>query len=301
MPEATRRVAVTGASGLIGRALTRAFEAQRVDVVRIGRSSESTIRWDIDAGTIDLSALEGVDAVVNLAGATIARRWTVARQREIAESRMRATTLIATAVTRLRHPPRMLLSGSAVGFYGDRGDELLTEDASRGTGFLADVAAAWEAATQPAEAAGIPVSHLRTGIVIARSGGALQKMLIPFRLGLGGRVGSGRQWMSWIGLHDAVRAVVFAVERSIAGPVNLVGPEPVTNMEFTGVLGAALRRPTLLPVPAFAIRATFGAMGRETLLASQRATPSRLLAAGFRFDDPDIASALRRELAGTVE
>jgi hypothetical protein len=272
------------------------LRADGIGVVRIGRGDDADVRWEVSRGTLDGGALEDLDAVVNLAGATIAQRWTAARKREILDSRVQGTSLLARTLAQLQRPPRVLLSGSAVGVYGDRGDETLNETSNTGSGFLADVACAWERATRDASAAGIRVVHSRTGVVLSRDGGALPKMITPFRFGVGGPVGNGRQWMSWIGLHDFVRAVRFLMVSDSTGPVNVVAPNPVTGNEFATTLGVVLRRSAFVPVPAMALRVAFGEMADETLLASQRAVPARLGADGFSFDEPELAGALRQEL-----
>ena len=293
---AIRRVAITGASGLIGGALAAALRSDGIAVVRVGRGEAADVRWDVGRGVLDPAALEGLDAVVNLAGATIAQRWTMARKREIHDSRVHGTLLLARTLTSLRRPPPVLLSGSAMGVYGDRGDEVLRETSSPGTGFLADVSRAWELATRDVSEAGIAVAHLRTGLVLARDGGALAKMITPFRFGVGGVVGTGRQWMSWVGLHDLVRAIRFLMVRRTTGPVNIVAPNPVTGAEFAKTLGTVLHRPSLVPVPSIALRLAFGEMAEETVLASQRVVPEQLTAAGFSFDEPHLPGALRREI-----
>lgn len=264
--------------------------------MRIGRGPEADVRWDVGTGVLDAAALEDLDAVVSLVGATIGERWTPARKRAIHDSRVHSTALLARTLTRLRRPPTVFLSGSAMGVYGDRGDEMLRETSRAGTGFLADVARAWELAAQAASDAGIAVSLLRTGLVLSRDGGALAKMITPFRLGVGGTLGNGRQWMSWIGLHDIVRAIRFVMVRRIAGPVNIATPNPVTGAEFAKTLGAVLHRPSLVPVPAIALRIVFGEMAGQTLLASQRIVPERLTAEGFSFDEPLLSGALKREI-----
>ena len=255
------------------------------------------IVWGPEAGRLDPHALDGVDAVVHLAGEPIAQRWTTATKRRIRESRVRGTELLAAAVASLARPPRVLVSGSAMGIYGDRGNEELDETSTVGGDFLAAVATEWEAAAEPAARAGIRVVKLRTGLVLSPGGGALAKLLLPFRMGVGGRVGSGRQWVSWIGLDDAVSAIIHAIgTEPLAGPVNLVAPAPVTNAELTATLARVLRRPAIVPVPAFALRLAFGEMGEATLLASQRIRPRRLLESGYRFRFPTLESALRHEL-----
>lgn len=293
-------IAITGASGLIGRALASSLRADGHRVRPLARPSSSRsdgdrITWDPAAGTIDGAALEGVDAVVHLAGEGIASGpWTRAQRARIHDSRVDGTTLLARALADLDAPPAVLLSGSAIGYYGDRGDDRLTEADGPGDDFLAEVCVAWEAATAPAEAAGIRVAHLRTGIVLDRSGGALGKQLPLFRLGLGGRAGRGTQWMSWITIVDEVRAIRFALESEVAGPLNLTAPGPVTNAEFTRALGTALHRPTFLTVPRLAKKAPagIGDLVGSLLFTSARVEPAALLAAGFRFEHPELDEAL---------
>jgi hypothetical protein len=298
-------VAVTGSSGLIGSALVRALRDRGAGVRRVVRRDArgpDEISWHPDRGTIDAARLERVDAVVNLAGETIGRRWTSARKEGIRASRVRGTALLSRALASLSPRPRVLVSASAVGFYGSRGSDVLDESSAPGADFLASVCADWEAATHAASDAGIRVVHLRTGMVLSRAGGGLAKLLPLFRLGLGGRMGRGDQWLSWISLDDAVEAIValLGVESpafgAVAGPVNLVAPEPVTNGEFTRVLAAVLSRPAALAVPRVALELMLGEMARETVLASQRALPRRLLEAGFEFRYPGLAEALRATL-----
>ncbi len=295
-------IVLSGASGLIGSALTRRLngEGHRVSALvrRTARAGE--IRWDPESGTLDPADLEGVDAVVHLAGETVGVRWTAARKARIRNSRVRGTGLLSTALGRLRARPAVLVSASASGIYGDRGDEVLNENSSLGDpkgDFLASVGQEWEAAAEPARAAGIRVVHPRFGLVLSREGGALKKMLLPFRLGLGGRLGNGTQWMSWIALDDAVSAITHLLTReTLDGPVNVTAPTPVRNRDFTRILGETLSRPTLFPVPAAALRLAFGQMADGTLLASTRVAPQRLVASGFRFAHPDLESALRHVL-----
>jgi hypothetical protein len=292
------KIAVSGASGLIGTALVPVLEAAGHRVVRLVRR-ESTgpgeVAWSPADGTIDTAALDGVDAFVNLSGATIGRRWTERRKAEILESRVASTGLLARTAAELDPRPALVSSGGT-GIYGDRGDEVLTEDSTLGSGFLADVGKAWEAAADPAREAGVRVVSFRQGIVLTRRGGALERMLTPFRLGLGGRVGSGRQWWSWVALDDSVRAVRFALESDLAGAVNLTSASPATNAQFAKALGRALHRPTVFPVPALAVKALFGEMGEAALLEGQRALPARLLEAGFEFRFPELDEALERAL-----
>lgn len=296
-------IAITGSSGLIGRALTAALAAGGHRVVRVLRRDpapgEDALRWDPPAGTIDRAALEGIDAVVHLAGAGIGdRRWNEAYKREILESRTRSTALLASTLAGLERKPAVFLSGSAIGIYGDRGDEVLTEASEPGRSFLAGVAVQWEAEAAPAVEAGIRTAFLRTGIVLTPEGGALAKLLPLFRLGLGGRMGSGRQWWSWISLADEVGAIRFLLDAPVQGPVNLTAPTPVTNAEFTKVLARVLGRPALLPVPAFAPKLLRGPeLAQELLFASQRVRPTVLEGAGYGFAHPDLETALR-ELLG---
>ncbi|HWQ22649.1 MAG TPA: TIGR01777 family oxidoreductase [Gaiellaceae bacterium] len=295
------KVVVSGASGLIGSALVPALEAAGHEVVRLVRrepADDGEARWDPAAGTIDSGRLTGAAAIVCLSGATIGRRWTEGRKREILESRVASTSLLARTAAELDPPPSVFLCAGGVGIYGDRGDEILTEESELGSGFLADVGRAWEAAAEPAREAGIRVVTFRQGIVLARRGGALPRLLTPFRLGLGGRIGSGRQWWSWVALDDLVSAYLFALEHDLRGPVNLVAPNPVTNRQFVQALARALRRPALVPLPAPLVVAMFGEMGKAALLEGQRALPARLLDAGFIFTYPELGPALARALQG---
>lgn len=295
-----KTIAISGASGLIGSALAASLAGQGHTVLRlVRRRHDAGVFWNPEAGEIDAASLEGVDAVVHLAGAPIAERWTSAQKRLIRDSRVLGTRLVASTLAGLRKKPEVMISGSAIGIYGSRrGDEVLDEGSSTGGDFLADVSREWEAAAAPAGEGGIRLVHSRTGLVLAPSGGVLGKMLLPFRMGAGGRVASGRQWFSWIALDDAVQALTFMMEaESLRGPVNMVAPNPVTNAEFTTVLGRVLGRPTVATVPAIAIKLAFGEMGEHTVLASQRVMPQRLLEAGYRFRHPHAEEALRFELA----
>lgn len=296
------RVAITGASGLIGSAL-RPFltgGGHRADVLvrRKPDAAKGEIAWGPAAGAIDSAALEGVDAVVHLAGENISRgRWTDARKAEFRASRVDSTRLLCRTLARLERPPKVLVSASAIGFYGDRADERLTEDSLKGAGFLPELADEWEAATAEASAAGIRVVNARLGVVIAARGGALAAMLAPFRLGLGGPMGSGRQYLSWISLDDVLGIMLEAIfNESLRGPVNLTAPAPVTNREFVRTLGRVLRRPTVLGVPGAAIRVLFGEMGVATVLASANVLPQKIAATGYAFRHPTLESALRTEL-----
>jgi uncharacterized protein len=295
-------VAITGAGGLIGSALARSLRADG-HVVRplvrpasSGAPSAAAIRWDPTASTIESDALEGIDAVVHLAGAGIGdKRWSPARKREIRESRVRGTDLVARTLAGLGRPPAVFVCGSAVGFYGDRGDEVLTERSAPGTDFLAGVVQAWEAAAKPAVDAGIRTVFLRNGVVLAADGGMLPRLVILFRLFVGGRLGSGRQWLSWVSIDDEVGVIRFLLDHAdTSGPVNVTSPAPATNAQFTKALGAALHRPTVVPVPAVGPRLVLGReMADELLFVSQRAVPAALTAAGYRFTHPDVATALR--------
>lgn len=296
------QIVISGASGLVGGALVEALARQGHSVLRLVRTKDrpapGAIPWHPDDGQLDSTRLEGLDAVVHLAGENIASgRWTARRKARIRDSRVNGTTLLCGALARCARPPKVLLSASAVGFYGDRGDEWATEDMGEGRGFLADVCAAWESATQSASQCGIRVVNGRIGMVLSAAGGALKKMLTPFRLGMGGRIGSGRQWMSWIELDDLVAAIEFClVHEALRGPVNLVSPHPVTNLQFTKALGAALHRPTVMPMPAFAARLVFGELADALLLSSLRARPTRLAECGFEFRHGSLAAALQRQL-----
>ena len=295
-------VAITGASGLIGRALLARLRSKGRRVRRLVRSARADasddIVWDPMRGVLNPRDLEGAEAVVHLAGEPIAQRWTGSPREAIRESRVRGTELLARAIATLERKPSVLLSGSAVGFYGDRGDEAVDEESASGTDFLAGVAREWETATAAAKGAGVRVVLLRTGIVLSPQGGALERLLPPFRLGIGGPIGTGRQWMSWIALDDHVDAMEHAMATTgLHGPVNLVSPNPVTNAEFAATLGRALGRPALVPVPSFALELLYGEMARATILAGQRVLPRALLRAGFEFAHPTLEEALRFELA----
>lgn len=294
-------VIVTGSSGLIGTPLVASLEGDGHRVRRLVRrvpTGADEVRWDIAAGEIDQSGLEGADAVVHLAGPGIGdKRWSEGRKRDLRDARVDGTTLLAEALAGLAAPPRVLLSGSAIGYYGDRGDEELTEKSTAGDDFLADLCRDWEAAAAAAAAAGIRVALIRTGIVLAPGGGALERLLPLFKLGLGGRLGSGDQFWSWITLQDEVRGIRHLLEADVSGPVNLTAPEPETNATLTTTLGEVLHRPTFLPVPRFGPKILLGGEATETFLyASQRVFPKVLEADGFTFEHPDLESALRATL-----
>jgi len=296
----SRAIALSGASGLLGSAMAPALAAAGWQVRPLVRRTPGPgeIRWDPAAGTIDASALAGVSAAVHLAGESIAEgRWTPARKARIRSSRILGSRLLSESLARLPVRPDVLVSASAVGIYGDRGDELLDENSPLGTDFLAEVGKEWEGATAPASDAGIRVVHLRFGIILSKEGGALPRMVTPFQLGAGGPIGNGRQWMSWIAIDDAVTIVLEALRnKEMRGPFNAVAPDPVRNADFAARLGEVLHRPALVPAPAFALRLLFGEMADAALLASQRAVPARLTALGFSFRHPTLAEALRTVL-----
>ncbi|MGQ0561812.1 MAG: TIGR01777 family oxidoreductase [Gemmatimonadota bacterium] len=289
------RIAITGSSGLIGSALVPALEASGHTVVRMVRGRD----WDPRAGTVELSSLEACDAVVHLAGASLAGLWTRARKRRIFESRERGTRALAMALARLSRPPSVLLSASAIGYYGPRAaDERVAEGEPRGPGFLADVVEAWERAADPARDAGIRVVNSRFAVVLSAQGGALAAALPIFRLGLGGRLGSGRQIWSWVAIDDVVQAIAFCLARpDLSGPVNVAAPQAVTNLAFTRTLGRVLRRPTIMAVPAFALKLAGGQMAREALLSGVRVVPRKLEEAGYEFRYAELETALRHLLA----
>ena len=297
-------IIVTGARGLIGRALVPFSTTDGHRVIRLVRSKAGSgagdVAWNPTAGTLDRAAFGGLAAVVHLAGENIFGRWTARKKARIRDSRGRATRLLCESLAQLSPPPRVLVCASAVGYYGDRGAEVLREESAPGNSFLAEVCREWEAATQAVTDAGIRVVNLRFGMVLTPAGGALATMLLPFRLGLGGRFGSGKQFMSWIAIDDALRVILGALTtEELRGPVNAVTPNPVTNLEFTRTLGRVLSRPTLFPVPGFAAHFVLGDMADELLLASACVEPARLLATGFRFRFPELEGALQHLLGKT--
>lgn len=293
---------LSGSSGLIGTAVVSHLRAEGFSFGRLVRSRhfspEPEILWNPIARILDSRGLEGFDAVIHLAGDPIAAgRWTPEKKASIRDSRVKGTRFLCESLARTDHPPRIFICASAVGIYGNRGEAILTEESPPGTGFLAEVGQEWERACEPALLKGIRVVNLRFGIVLSPKGGALKMMLPPFRLGLGGRLGTGKQWMSWVSLEEVVQAIHHALDtESLRGPVNVVSPNPVTNEEFTLALGRVLRRPTAFFIPAFAARIAFGELADEALLASTRVEPKRLKLSGFQFQDPELEPALRKLL-----
>jgi uncharacterized protein (TIGR01777 family) len=285
------KIALTGSSGLVGSALVSSLQSAGHEVVRLKRPEQ----WDPDSGTIDSSVLSGSDAVVHLAGENIASgRWTAARKQRIHDSRVNGTKLIAETISRIDPPPRVLVSASATGYYGNRGSEVLREESPSGRGFLSEVCRQWEAATGAATRKGVRVVHLRTGLVLSTHGGALGKMLLPFKFGLGGKIGSGNQYWSWISLDDVCGIIVHCIQAAgLHGPVNTVSPSPVTNLQFTKTLGRVLGRPTLFPLPAFAARLAFGEMADALLLSSARVEPAKLIASRFVFKHKELEPTLQ--------
>ena len=298
------RIAITGSTGLVGSALVPFLTAGNNAVTHLVRAQSkqpslgSSFVWDPLKGEVNTRALEGADAIIHLAGENIAAgRWNARRKTSIKESRLTSTRLLAKSLSQMPSPPRVFISASAIGYYGDRGEERLDESSSPGTGFLADVCREWEEATAPAASRGIRVVNLRIGMVLSPKGGALAKMLTPFRLGLGGVLGEGRQFMSWISIDDLIGIIYHAlITESLQGPVNAVTPHPITNRDFTRILGSVLHRPTIAAVPAFAARLAFGEMADALLLSSTRVTPKRLLDSRYQFRYPDLESALKHLL-----
>jgi uncharacterized protein (TIGR01777 family) len=291
------KILITGATGLIGTALQPSLRAKGHELLLASRSepkNEEFIQWDPSAGFSEPERLEGIDAVIHLAGESIsALRWTDEKKKAIRDSRVLGTRSVVDAIAELNEGPRVLIAASAIGFYGDRGDEELTERSKSGKTFLAEVSREWEAEARRAEDSGVRTVLLRTGIVLSKDGGALGTMLLPFKFGLGGVVGDGKQWMSWISLDDHIDVINFVLENeSIRGAVNSVSPNPVTNQEFTAAMGEVLYRPTFIPVPEFAVNLMFGEMGEALLLDSTRVIPKRLLDAGYEFKFPDLKKAI---------
>ena len=298
------KVLISGSTGLLGTALVRNLETSGHSVTRLVRPNSSTVQngiaWDPSTGTLDARQLEGLDAAIHLSGENVAsRRWTAEQKARIRDSRVKSTELLASTLARLDSPPKVFASASATGYYGDRGGEILTEGAAPGSDFLAGVGVEWERATAPAEEAGIRVVNMRTSVVLTAAGGMVATVGPIFKLGLGGRLGSGAQYLSWISRQDIIRAMEWILERDdLSGPVNLCSPNPVTNSEFTRTMGSVLRRPALFPVPRFALRITQGEI-TDMLLASVRAVPDALIASGFEFNHPHLEDALRWALTDT--
>lgn len=296
------RILITGASGLIGKALTKSFDDKGFELLLAGRSEpkdDRQTRWTAEDAFAEPERLEGLDAVIHLAGESVsALRWTDEKKAAIRNSRVNGTRSVVDALSRLKKRPKVFISGSATGFYGDRDDEILTESSVAGDNFLAEICREWEAESRRAEDAGIRTVLLRTGIVLSKDGGALATMLLPFKLGVGGVVGDGKQWMSWISLDDEIRAIEFVLEHEeVRGAVNLTSPNPVTNQEFTAALGEVLYRPTFIPLPEFAVSMLLGEMGDELLLSSARVEPARLEQLGFEWHFPELRSALEHALS----
>lgn len=291
---ASSRILVTGASGPIGAALLPSLRASGYEIVRLVRgpaSGDGQITWNRDR-PLAPESVSGFDAVIHLAGESIVGRWTDAKKAKIRDSRVIGTRALVAALLMAEKRPRTLISASAIGYYGNRGEEILREDSASGNDFLAGVCREWEAASQAAAAAGIRTANTRFGVVLSADGGALPQMLTPFRMGVGGRIGDGRQWWSWVSVHDVAGAIQHILKTDVSGPVNFVSPNPVTNAEFTKTLAAVLSRPAIFPMPAFAARLAFGQMADELLLASQRVEPAKLLSSGYEFQYPHLREAL---------
>jgi len=291
------RILITGASGLIGTALQRSFDEIGHELLLASRKEAKDsqhIQWDVEKGFSEPERLEGIDAVVHLAGESVfGLSWSDAKKKAIRDSRVDGTRSVVEAISKLKARPNVLVAASAIGFYGDRGDEEMTESSAAGDTFLAEVSKEWESEARRAEDAGIRTVLLRTGIILSKDGGALGTMLLPFKLGIGGVVGSGKQWMSWISIDDHIRVINYAIEyENVRGAVNSVSPNPVTNGEFTKTLGEVLYRPTILPLPSFAVNMVFGEMGDALLLTSTRVVPKRLEDAGFEFKYPELKTAI---------
>ncbi len=297
------KVLITGANGLLGSKLCEFFRNEGHQVVRMlrgnpERNTSTELYWDPVAGKIDVSSLEGMDAVVHLVGETVAQRWTDDAKQKIIQSRIKSTDLLCRSLAQLKKRPEVLIAGSAIGYYGDRGQLSVTEEASVGSGFLADLCVKWETATKPATEAGIRTINMRTGVVLSKEGGALSKMLTPFQMGAGGILGDGKQYMSWIAMPDVLNAVKFMIEnKNLSGPVNLVASNPVTNQDFTKALGKVLHRPTICPVPAPVVKLLMGQMADEMLLSGAKVLPSKLESAGYKFKYPFIEDGLREAVS----
>ncbi len=301
----SKNVLISGAAGFIGTHLTELLVEKGYSVKILTRSStvskENVISWNPSEGELDVGALEGLDAVIHLAGENIAGRWTQEKKANIEHSRVDGTRLLSESLAMLDKKPEVFISASAIGIYGDRGNEILTEASTPGTGFLADVGVKWEDATNPAKQAGIRVCNIRIGLVLGADGGALEKMVIPFKLGLGGKIGDGQQYWSWIAVDDVVQIIYYLIESpNLEGPVNLVAPGAVTNEEFTSALGRALNRPTIIPLPSFVAKGLLGEMADETMLSSTRVLPQKLIDAGYKFKYTDLKDTLSDILSKNI-
>ncbi|MFI5264079.1 MAG: TIGR01777 family oxidoreductase [Candidatus Kapaibacterium sp.] len=289
------KILISGSTGFIGSKLVALLQTSGHSVTRLVRSSSDIgLLWDPYKNEVDISRMEGYDVFVHLSGESINGRWTQSKKKRIMESRIIPTHFLAECISKLKNPPKAFICSSAIGYYGNRGDEELTEASSPGTGFLADVCKVWEAATQPIAKQGIRVVNVRTGLVLSPDGGALQKLLLPFKLGAGGKIGSGNQWWSWITLNDLLKIYQYSIEDgSVNGPVNAVAPNPERNSKFVKTLGKVLRRPAIFPLPSIAVRTIFGEMGQELLLDGQRVVPKKLIDSGFQFEHTELEPALR--------
>lgn len=292
------KILISGSTGLIGKKLVDRLVASGHDVTRLVRNSKDVgLLWDPYKGEVDISRMEGYDAFVHLSGESINGRWTKTKKKEIIDSRVITTRFLAECIKKLKSPPKAFIGSSAIGYYGNRADEELNEENSAGVGFLAEVCKAWEAEENRIASKDIRVANIRTGLVLSTEGGALKELLLPFKLGVGGIVGSGRQWWSWITLNDLLRVYQYVIENeSVKGPVNAVGPNPVTNKTFVKILGKALHRPSIFPLPAFIVNLIFGEMGQELLLNGQKVMPKRLMGAGFQFEQAELEPALKSML-----
>jgi uncharacterized protein len=293
------KIAITGSNGMVGQRLVQTFSDQKHEIFRVVRSrnenvKEPTISWDPEKRFLDLQLLDGMDVVIHLAGETISKRWTKKQKEKIEKSRVQGTKLLSSSLTKLKNPPKCFLSASAIGFYGNQPySELLDENSDRGIGFLPDVVQQWEDATRPAEEKGIRVIHMRFGVILDRNAGALKKMLFPFQWGFGGKIGTGRQAFSWISLDEIPEIIQFLIEnKNVTGPVNVVSPEPVTNYRFTKILGRVLKRPTILPIPAFLLKAIYGEMADQLLLEGNRVSSKKLVNSGYTFQHSDLKQTL---------
>ncbi|MGB3728051.1 MAG: TIGR01777 family oxidoreductase [Thermodesulfobacteriota bacterium] len=301
----SKNILITGAAGFVGTYLTELLIDKGYDVIILSRSAKNTkaniTHWDPEKGEIDIDALQNLDAVVHLAGENIAGRWTDQKKARIENSRVLGTKLLSETLASLNKKPEVLIAASAIGIYGNRGHELLTEASSTGYGFLADVGIKWENSTKVAKDAGIRVCNLRIGLVLGQDGGALEKMLLPFKFGLGGKIGDGKQYWSWIAIDDLIQIIYYLLKNeNIEGPVNAVSPNPATNNQFTKALGQALHRPTIFPLPAFAARGLLGEMADETMLSSTRVIPQKLLDSDFKFKYTDLNEALSGILKNNI-